>query len=100
MIKEILEKEEQEKSESKAIVFDDEKNFCHLLKKIFQKNDFLVETTFNELDDRKKALQFQSTIIIMDITLLAVYGVDVCKNIHYDVTTKNIKNIAISRDFI
>jgi DNA-binding response OmpR family regulator len=44
MIKEILEKEEKEKSSRKVLVVDDEIKFCDLLKKIFLKNDFIVET--------------------------------------------------------
>jgi DNA-binding transcriptional MerR regulator len=46
MIKEILEKEEKEKSSRKVLLVDDEIKFCDLLKKIFLNEDFIVETAY------------------------------------------------------
>lgn len=100
MIKQVLEKEEQEKSKCKVLVVDDERNFCDLLKNIFQKNDFLVEIANNGWDAGKKVAQFQPTIIILDITLPGINGMAVCKDIRYDELTKNIKIIAISGELI
>ena len=47
MIKEILEREENEKSIRKVILVDTEVKFYDLLKKIFLNNDILVETAYN-----------------------------------------------------
>ena len=99
MIKVILEKEEQEKSNRKVLVVDKEKKFCDLLKKIFQKNDFIVETACDGWETGKKVVQFQPTIIILDMTLPGINGIDVCKDIRYHELTKNILIIAISGDF-
>ena len=98
MIKVILEKEEQEKSNRKVLVVDKEKKFCDLLKKIFQKNDFIVETAYDGWETGKKVVQFQPTILIMDMTLPGINGIDVCKDIRYHELTKNILIIAISED--
>ena len=98
MIKVILEKEEQEKSNRKVLVVDKEKKFCDLLKKIFQKNDFIVETACDGWETGKKIVQFQPTIIILDMTLPGLNGIDVCKDIRYHELTKNILIIAISED--
>jgi len=98
MIKVILEKEEQEKSNRKVLVVDKEKKFCDLLKKIFQKNDFIVETAYDGWETGKKVVQFQPTILIMDMTLPGINGIDVCKDIRYHELTKNILIIAISGD--
>ena len=98
MIKVILEKEEQEKSNRKVLVVDKEKKFCDLLKKIFQKNDFIVETACDGWETGKKIVQFQPTIIILDMTLPGLNGIDVCKDIRYHELTKNILIIAISGD--
>jgi CheY-like chemotaxis protein len=98
MIKEILEKEETEKSTRKVLVVDDERKFCDLLKKIFQKNDFIVETAYDGWEAGKKAAQFQPTIMILDITLPGINGLEVCKDLRADEKTKNIKIIAISGD--
>ena len=98
MIKEILEKDEQEKSTRKILVVDKERKFCDLLKKIFQKNDFLVETAYDGWEAGKKVVQFKPTIIILDMTLPGLNGLDVCKDIRYHEFTKNILIIAISGD--
>ncbi|MFL2916580.1 MAG: PleD family two-component system response regulator [Nitrospinia bacterium] len=98
MIKDILEKEEQEKSTRKILIVDKERKFCDLLKKIFQKNDFLVETAYDGWEAGKKVVQFKPTIIILDMTLPGLNGLDVCKDIRYHELTKNILIIAISGD--
>ena len=98
MIKVILEKEKQEKSTRKVLVVDKEKKFCDLLKKLFQKNDFIVETAYDGWETGKKVIQFQPTIIILDMTLPGINGIDVCKDIRYHEVTKNILIIAISGD--
>jgi len=98
MIKVILEKEEQEKSNRKVLLVDKDKKFCDLLKKIFKKNDFIVETAYDGWETGKKVVQFQPTIIILDMTLPGLNGIDVCKDIRYHELTKNILIIAISGD--
>ena len=98
MIKVILEKEEQEKSNRMVLVVDKEKKFCDLLKKLFQKNDFIVETACDGWETGKKVIQFQPTIIILDMTLPGINGIDDCKDIRYHEVTKNILIIAISGD--
>jgi DNA-binding response OmpR family regulator len=90
--------EAKEKSMRKVLVVDDERKFCDLLKKIFQKNDFIVETAYDGWEAGKKAAQFQPTIMILDITLPGVNGLEVCKDLRSDDKTKNIKIIAISGD--
>jgi CheY-like chemotaxis protein len=96
MIKEILEVAEKEKSSRKVLLVDDERKFCDLLKKIFQKNDFIVETAYDAWEAGKKAAQFQPTIMILDITLPGINGLEVCKDLRSDNKTRNIKIIALS----
>jgi CheY-like chemotaxis protein len=98
IIKEILEKEEKEKSSRKVLIVDDEIKFCDLLKKIFLNNDFIVETAYDGWEAGKKAAQFQPTIMILDIMLPGINGLEVCKVLRSDDKTKNIKIIAISGD--
>jgi hypothetical protein len=47
MIKEILEREKNEKSIRKVLLVDTKVKFYDLLKKIFLNNDILVETAYN-----------------------------------------------------
>ena len=98
MIREILEKEKKDKSTRKVLVADDEIKFCDLLKKIFKKNNFHVETAYNGWEAGKKTSEFQPTILILDITLHGIDGLQVCKNLRADPKTKNMKIISISGD--
>jgi CheY-like chemotaxis protein len=100
MIQEILEEEKKDKSIRKVLVVDDEIKFCNLLKKIFQKNNFLVETAYDGWEAGKKTSEFQPTIMILDITLPGINGLQVCKNLCADPKTKNIKIISISGDLL
>jgi PleD family two-component response regulator len=98
MIQEILEKKKKDKSTRKVLVVDDEVKFCDLLKKIFQKNNFLVETAYDGWEAGKKVAEFQPTIMILDITLPGINGLQVCKNLRADSRTENMKIITISGD--
>ena len=83
---------------AKVLIVDDEIKFCDLLKKIFLNNDFIVETAYDGWEAGKKAAQFQPAIMILDITLPGINGLEVCKVLRSDDKTKNIKIIAISGD--
>jgi PleD family two-component response regulator len=96
MIQEIIEKEKKDKSARKVLVVDDEIKFCDLLKKIFQKNNFLVETAYDWWEAGKKAAEFKPTVIILNITLAGINGLQVCKNLRVDPKTENIKIISFS----
>jgi PleD family two-component response regulator len=96
MIQEIIEKEKKDKSARKVLVVDDEIKFCDLLKQIFQKNNFLVETAYDWWEAGKKAAEFKPTIIILNITLAGINGLQVCRNLRADPKTENIKIISFS----
>lgn len=98
MIKEILQQEEEKLSVRKILIVDDEKKFSNLLKKYFEKNDFVVEMAFDGWDAGLKAAQFMPSIIILDIALPGINGMEVCKNLKENPKTNNIKVIAISGD--
>jgi PleD family two-component response regulator len=98
MIHEILEKEKKDKSTRKVLVADDDIKFCDLIKKILKKNNFLVETAYDSWEAGAKTSEFQPTILILDITLPGINGLQVCKNLRADHKTKNMKIISISRD--
>jgi len=98
MIKEILHQEEEKQSIRKILIVDDEKKFANLLKKFFEKNNYVVELAFDGWDAGLKAAQFMPSIIILDIALPGINGMEVCKNLKENPKTTNIKIIAISGD--
>ena len=98
MIQEILQQEKENQSARKILIVDDEKKFSNLLKKFFEKNNFVVELAFDGWDAGLKAAQFMPSIIILDIALPGINGMEVCKNLKDNSKTANIKVIAISGD--
>ena len=98
MIKEILQQEEEKQSVRKVLIVDDEKKFSNLLQKFFEKNNFVVELAFDGWDAGLKAAQFMPSIIILDIALPGINGMEVCKNLKSNAKTGNIKIVAISGD--
>lgn len=98
MIKDILQKEEEDKSSRKVLVVDDEKKFANLLKKYFSKNDFIVEVAYDGLDAGLKAAEFRPSIMVLDIALPGLNGVEVCKSLKSNPKTKSINIIAVSGD--
>ncbi|GJL78213.1 MAG: hypothetical protein NPINA01_12020 [Nitrospinaceae bacterium] len=98
MIKEILQQEEEKQSVRKILIVDDEKKFSSLLKKFFEKNNYVIELAFDGWDAGLKAAQFMPSIIILDIALPGINGMEVCKNLKSNPKTGNIKIVAISGD--
>lgn len=98
MIKDILSKEEEEKSVRKILIVDDEKKFSNLLKKFFEKNGFVTEVAYDGWDAGLKAAHFLPSIIILDIALPGINGMEVCKNLKSNPKTKYINIVAISGD--
>jgi len=98
MIKEILQKEAREKSTKKILIVDDEKKFAGLLKKLFTKDGFVVEVAYDGLDAGLKASEFCPAIILLDLGLPGLNGLDVCKLLKSNPKTQHISIIAISGD--
>ncbi|MDP6625539.1 MAG: response regulator [Nitrospinota bacterium] len=98
MIKDILQKEKEQKSGRKILIVDDEKKFCMLLKKFFQDNDFVAEVAMDGFEAGFKAREFLPTIILLDITLPGINGIEVCRSLKNNEDTTAIKVIAMSGD--
>lgn len=96
MIKDILKKEAEEKSSRKILVIDDEHKFTRLLKDFLEKEGFVVEVASNGLDAGLKAADFQPSIILLDINLPGLNGLQVCTNLRNNPKTKLMTIIVIS----
>ena len=99
MIKDILQKEEEQKSGRKILIVDRQKEYCLLLQKFFQGNDFIAEVAMDGFEAGFKAREFLPTIILLDITLPGIGGIiDVCRNLKNNPDTTATKVIAMSGD--
>ena len=99
MIKDILQKEEEQKTGRKILIIDGQKQYCLLLKKFFEGNDFIAEVAMDGFEAGFKAREFLPTIILLDITLPGIGGIiDVCRNLKNNPDTTATKVIAMSGD--
>lgn len=98
IIKDILEKQELEASSRKILIVDDERKFADLVKKYLEKHDFDADVAYDGLTAGLKAAQFMPNIILLDIALPGLNGLDVCKNLKANPKTEHIKIIAMSGD--
>ena len=98
MIKEQLQEDEEQKTVRKILIVDDEKKFSDLMKKVFEKNGFIAQVAYDGLDAGLKAAQFKPSIMLLDIALPGINGMEVSTNLKANPKTQNIKVIAISGD--
>ena len=96
MISEILKKEAEDKSVKKILIVDDEKKFTKLLNKLFVRNGYVVDVAYNGLDAGLKAVNFRPSIILLDINLPGLNGLEVCQNLKSNPATQNANIIIIS----
>ena len=96
MIQEILKKEEEEKSAKKVLIVDDEKKFTQLMKKYFVQNGYQVEVAYDGLNAGLKAAEFKPAIILLDINLPGLNGLEVCRHIKSNPRTQFTRVLVIS----
>jgi len=96
MIQEILKKETAEKSAKKVLIVDDEKKFANLLKKFLTKNGFQVEVAYDGLNAGLKAAEFQPSLVLLDITMPGLNGLEVCRHLKNNPRTKHTRILIIS----
>lgn len=80
----------------KILVIDDDENILSLISDILEKEDFLVITATNTEDGFKKAITSQPDLIITDITMPKVGGIELCRMLRNDERTKLIPIIMLT----
>jgi len=98
MIQDYIRVELTEKSTRKVLIVDDEKKFADILRGYFNKHDFLTEVAYDGLEAGLKVVQFSPAIVILDLALPGLSGINVCKNIKQNSGIKDVKIIVVSGD--
>ena len=96
MIREILQKETEEQTARKILIVDDEKKFTNLMKKFLVKKGYQVEVAYDGLNAGLKAAEFKPAIILLDIHLPGLNGLEVCKHLKSNPQTQNTRILVIS----
>jgi len=74
-------REDGELTRQKVLVIDDEENVCELISLYFGKAGYDVITAADGVDGIEKVRQERPDIVILDLMLPGVDGVDVCKEL-------------------
>ena len=98
IIKEILQKEEEQKTEKRVLIIDNESEFCAPLIEYLKENDFAVEVALGGFEAGLKTREFIPSIIILNIVHSEINGIEVCKSLKSRQDTSAIKIIALSKD--
>ena len=96
IIKEILQKEAVEQSTKKILIVDDEKKNANLIQKFFKKNGYNVEVAYDGLEAGLKTVCFLPSVLLINVSLPGLNGLEACKKIKNNEQTKNIHIFAMS----
>ncbi len=80
----------------KILVIDDEEEILSLVSDILEKEGFLVITATNTEDGFKKAISSQPDLIITDVTMPKIGGIELCRILRSDERTKFIPVIMLT----
>ena len=82
----------------KILVVDDDDGTRKLISKFLQKefSDVVIDTAANGFEAGQKIISFRPSIVILDIMMPGVSGVDVCRLIRSNNESKDINIIAIT----
>ncbi|MFN3550985.1 MAG: response regulator transcription factor [Endomicrobiia bacterium] len=80
----------------KILVIDDEEEILSLVSDILEKEDFIVITATNTEEGFKKAVSSKPDLIITDITMPKIGGIELCRLLRNDERTKFIPVIMLT----
>lgn len=81
---------------TKILTVEDDRNIQKLLSMNFSQEDFQVLQAFDGVDGLNKALEFMPDLIILDINLPKMDGVEVCKKLKGNEATRHIPIIMLT----
>lgn len=80
----------------KILVVDDEKSIVELIKFNLEREGFKVITAFNGYEALEKARNEKPELIILDVMLPGIDGIEVCRSLSSDSNTRQIPIIMLS----
>jgi DNA-binding response OmpR family regulator len=81
---------------NRVMIVDDEITLCQILKKYFEDNDYLCGYAENANTAKQWISEFKPDLIVIDIGLPDMNGIELAKQIRNDIKTKKIPIIIIT----
>ena len=80
----------------KLLIVDDNKDILSYLKKLFHEDGYQVETAGNGLEGKQKALETVPDLIISDVMMPEMDGIEMCKHLKNNIQTSHIPVILLT----
>ena len=80
----------------KIFIIEDEPSIIQLVQHNLEKNGFLVSSSLNGNDGLKELKKFQPDLLLLDWMLPDLSGIEICKNIRKDNSSKNLPVIMLT----
>lgn len=80
----------------KILVIDDDKELLEIMKSLLLEKGYEVETDYNWENAYKKIASFQPQLIILDVFLSGIDGLEICKKLKSDYETRHIPILIFS----
>lgn len=74
----------------KILVVDDERDILEFIKYLLEKEEYLVATASDGQEALKKSKEFKPDIILMDVMMPKMDGIEACRQIRLNSESKNI----------
>jgi excisionase family DNA binding protein len=81
---------------NKILIIDDDSSFRKLIRRILEKDAYIVEEAKNGFDAGLKVMKFYPSIIILDLFMPGMDGFQICRQLKSDQHTSGIKIIAVT----
>jgi CheY-like chemotaxis protein len=85
-----------EKKDAKILIVDDDRNVREILCYLFKKRGFMVRDAGNGIDALKEVAQDKPDIIILDVAMPEMDGLETCKRLRESPDTQDIPIIFLS----
>ena len=85
-----------ENKETLILIIEDDKDIVEMLSFHLKKNNYIILYSYNGEDGLTKARENNPDLILLDLMLPGIHGLDVCRNIKSDQKTKNIPIIMLT----
>ena len=85
-----------ENKETSILIIEDDKDIVEMLSFHLKKNNYTILYSYNGEDGLTKARENNPDLILLDLMLPGIHGLDVCRNIKSDQKTKNIPIIMLT----